>query len=155
MVMISIGLDEIYAHLRKMGDQAGPLADALADVASAVIAEEWKKSIEAHGLVKTGAMRDSVGVGEGMRTGTTVIREIYPRGKDARGVRNASKAFILHYGTSRIPPTHFVADAEQNAEQPATEALQAAFSEYMETGVLPKAPAASGNAGGVVKKSTR
>jgi hypothetical protein len=39
--------------------------------------------------------------------------DIYPQGKDRKGVRNAEKAFINHYGTKTKPATHFVDIADE------------------------------------------
>ena len=54
------------------------------------------------------------------------VKYIYvsPQGKDHKGVRNAEKAFINHYGTSKIKATHFVDDAETEASEKAVDAMQ-------------------------------
>ena len=40
--------------------------------------------------------------------------DIYPQGKDRKGIRNADKAFILNYGCSSIPGSRWVQEANEN-----------------------------------------
>lgn len=53
--------------------------------------------------------------------------DIYPQGKDRHGVRNAEKAFILHYGTKRIAATHWVDDADRLCDTTVIAAMRAVF----------------------------
>ena len=46
------------------------------------------------------------------------------RGKDEKGVRNAEKAFIAHYGKSGQLGTHFIDEAEANAKAKVAVAMQ-------------------------------
>ena len=58
--------------------------------------------------------------------------EVYPQGVDRKGIRNAEKAFVNHYGASSRKATHFVDDAESEAEAPAVEAMANAWDTYFE-----------------------
>ena len=68
-------------------------------------------------------MAKSVGVKLTKKNGMRCA-EIYPLGKDSHGVRNAEKAFILHYGRSNMKGDHFVDNAERIAEQNAVPVMQ-------------------------------
>lgn len=58
--------------------------------------------------------------------------DIYPQGKDRKGVRNAEKAFILHYGTSKIAATHWVTDADRICDTTVVPAMQREFDKILE-----------------------
>ena len=58
------------------------------------------------------------------KSGDAYTSSIYPHGRDRRKQSNAEKAFVLHYGTSRIHGDHFVDDAEQRAGDAAEQAMQ-------------------------------
>lgn len=53
--------------------------------------------------------------------------DIYPQGKDRNGMRNAEKAFLIHYGTSQIPASHWVDDADRLCDGTVVEAMQQVF----------------------------
>ena len=68
-----------------------------------------------------------------MNTETEKKVAIYPQGRDHKGVRNAEKAFVNHYGASHRKATHFVDDAEKQSEEPAVEAMAAAWYQKLES----------------------
>jgi len=64
--------------------------------------------------------------------GTEVLkREIYPLGEDAKGVRNAEKAFILHYGWKSRQGDHFIEEIMDESVEPAVSAMEAVMDKYM------------------------
>ncbi len=126
------GLDDIAGELSRMGEDADKVADKMLRAGAGEMAKRWRKSIDEAGLVKTGAMKNSVAPAKGaMGNAGMKYIEIYPRGTDkggghkGKGVRNAAKAFFNHYGTSRIPATRFVDQAEESGEEMAVRAMQA------------------------------
>ena len=74
--------------------------------------------------------------------------DIYPQGKDRKGVRNAEKAFLLHYGTSKIKPTRWVDEAESRGEAYALPAMERVWNQYLETGAVPDVPLTKNNSRG-------
>ena len=99
------GIDSLAADLQRLGqlDNEELVSDMLGAGAE-VVAEEW-----IHGILEatkpdgrsTGDMASSVAPTKGIKKiGDISAKEIYPQGKDRKGVRNAEKAFILHYGKS-------------------------------------------------------
>ncbi|MEG0766085.1 MAG: hypothetical protein RR482_00070 [Clostridia bacterium] len=101
----SVNVDEMADELKRLGQITSPMAMEMIDAGAKIIKDAWKRIIDERGHVKTGAMRDSVEADPPKNNGSSVSSEIYPRGKDKKGVRNAEKAFLLHYGWEAGKPT--------------------------------------------------
>ena len=138
------GMDALLADMQRMGQQTGPLAEAMTMAAAEIIKGCWQRSAEEHGLRDTGAMIESIGYPRTPTNfGDALGIDVFPQGKDSRGVRNVEKAFLQHYGTGRVPATYFVDDADAYSEEAVPEALQAMLDEYNETGRIPSAASAA------------
>lgn len=127
------GLDDVFDQLTMAGEGIDETAQQMLEAGAGICVEAWKRSIGSHGHVKTGDMQRSVGVKYKKKNGA-LSAEIYPLGKDRKGVRNAEKAFVLHYGRSNITGSRFVDDAEAEAEQPAADAMQEVWNKRKEGG---------------------
>lgn len=114
------GLDSIMLELSRKGEKASGIIDEMLKAGADTVVDAWKQAITEAGLIKTGAMLNAVAAGEIHKGMTGGYVEVYPRGVDGHGVRNADKAFILHYGTSRIRATGFVDRADKLGEEAAT-----------------------------------
>lgn len=127
------GLDEIIADIKRLGVEAEQIADDILMVAAAEVSGAWEQATKEAGHVDTGDMIKSIGCARKPRTinGIKTI-EVYPRGKDSKGVRNAEKAFVLHYGTSSIKGSRFVDRAEQLAEPAVQQAAERLWNKYLE-----------------------
>ena len=101
------GLDELYAEMSRAGERAGEIAQQMIRARANEVLNAWKIAIGMHGHVKTGDMMKSVDFKTKRQNGMRVA-EIYPMGEDRHGVRNAEKAFILHYGRSNLRGSHIV-----------------------------------------------
>ena len=55
------GLDDMIREMQRMGQDTGEVADVLVTAAVQEISAAWKESAEAHGLIDTGAMLESIG----------------------------------------------------------------------------------------------
>lgn len=77
-----------------------------------VLVKAQKEEIQRMGLVDTGDMLNSVKATAPKEKDGVMCVEVYPAGKDRKGVDNAKKGFVLNYGTSKIRarPWHDVAD---------------------------------------------
>ena len=110
------GLDDLISEMTRMGQDVGPVAEEMVDAAVDVIRDAWKESARKHGHEDTGAMIESIGLGPGpKRAGDIIYRDVYPQGKDAKGVRNAEKAFILNYGKHNMPASYWVDEADEKS----------------------------------------
>ena len=122
------GMDALVRQMQRMGQQCGPVAEEMVNAGVQVIQNEWKLSAATHGHIRTGAMINSTKPGpiQGLG-GKAVFRDVYPHGKDGKGVRNAEKAFILQYGRSygrtNKPGDYWVEEAEKNAEPAVMETI--------------------------------
>lgn len=124
------GLDGLFYELSALERSAPDIVDACVEAGAEEVVTAWKEAIERNGHVRTGEMLRSVGIKPAKKSQDRTAVDIYPLGKDSRGVRNAEKAYINHYGTSKKRGSHFVDEAERNAEEPATQAMIEAFDRY-------------------------
>ena len=135
------GLQAVLNDLRKLGEAAEPVAQVMTAAAAEEITAAWKQTAEEYGFRDTGAMIDSVGYPDGVQNmGGLFVADIYPQGKDARGTRNAEKAFILHYGSSRIKPSYWTDEADKRAGEPVQQRLEGIWGDFLETGQVPAVP---------------
>lgn len=125
------GLDDLVRQMQRMGQDSGPVADEMLDAAAAIIRDQWRETAKEHGHVDTGAMIDSVDFPV-KGNARALYRDIYPQGTDAKGVRNAEKAFILHYGKHNMPGDYWVDDAEMKAGPEAIKACQAIWDRFLQ-----------------------
>lgn len=126
------GLDDLVADMMRHKEQTGPVAEEMVNAAVEEIAAAWKTNAEAHGLRDTGAMIESIGYPDPVQNiGGALARDVYPVGKDSKGVRNAEKAFILNYGSSTIPATHWIDDADEASGPVVQERLEAIWERHL------------------------
>jgi len=133
------GLDELLTDMRKRQQLTGDVAKAVLQAGAEGVKKAWKLAAEEHGLRDTGDMIESIGFAhEPKGAGDVLFIDIYPQGKDHKGVRNAQKAFVLHYGTSKMPATYWVDDADAYSADFAVPAMQAVWDEFGRTGQVPQ-----------------
>ena len=111
------GIDSIAEEMAWMGEAAGETADEMLLAGAEEVKRAWQETAERHGYRETGDMIESIRADKAPKSDANDVRRIsvYPRGEDRKGVRNAEKAFLLHYGTSRIRGSHWIEEAEQKA----------------------------------------
>jgi hypothetical protein len=127
-------MDELIQDMDRLGQTTGEFAERVLFAGAEEIKKAWRKAARLHGLIDTGEMFDSIGyANKPYRARDILSIDIYPQGysvstTNAAGekvkrkikVRNAEKAFVLHYGTSRFPATHWV-DTADDLSGPAVE----------------------------------
>jgi hypothetical protein len=132
------GLDDTIRQMRRMGEQSGDVAKAMILAGAEGVKKAWRQAAEEHELRDTGDMIDSIGFPrEPKQVGDVLTIDIYPQGTDRHGVRNAEKAFILHYGKHGYAPTYWVDDADAASAPKVQARLEAMWADYLETGVVP------------------
>ncbi len=111
------GIDSIAEEMAWMGEAAGEAADEMLLAGAEEVKRAWQETAERHGYRETGDMIESIRADKAPKSDANDVRRIsvYPRGEDRKGVRNAEKAFLLHYGTSKIHGSHWVDEADQDA----------------------------------------
>lgn len=144
----SSGLDDLIREMERANMANGELAEAMVNAAVVEIRDCWRKSAQQHGLIDTGDMLDSIGFPEPVKKiGEILYRDVYPQGKDRKGVRNAEKAFILHYGKKNFQPTYWVDDANDMASVRVADKLNAMWKDYQQNGTIQQSTEASASEG--------
>lgn len=132
------GFDQLVKEMEERGEKTGQVADAMLLSAAEVSRQAWQESAERRRHRDTGQLIASIGYPRKIKEiGGAKSVDIYPQGKDHKGVRNAEKAFILHYGTSRRPGSHWVDDANTIAGPKIATTMRGIWEEYIRTGKVP------------------
>lgn len=147
---------DVAAALAKQGEQMRKVAEMMLIAGAEELKREWVEVIDAHDFIDSGDMKSSVGYdAEKSLAGGKMEIDVYPFGKDYKGARNAQKAAMLHYGTSKIPMSRFVDEIESKADISAPRAMQAVLDEYNRTGNIPEIQRTSFNKRGTSGKRKR
>ena len=152
------GLQPIIDEMSKLGLEVGDVADSMLMAGADEVADAWRRAARTHGLIDTGDMFDSIGYPNTAKTiGGYRSIDIYPQGRDRKGVRNAEKAFILHYGTSKLEATHWVDTADDYCAETVVPAMTKVWDEFIQTGNVRGADAARfrGANAGKTERSTK
>jgi len=125
------GLDKLSDDLYNLAKSVdGELVQDMLDAGAEVAVDEWKKAITDAGHIETGSMHDSVAA-KLPKNKNLLAREIYPQGKDKNGVRNAHKAYILNYGTSKIAGDDFISKIYEDMDSKVYEAEMKVYDEEL------------------------
>lgn len=126
------GIDKLINDVIRLGDAGQEVGDEMLIAGAEEVKQAWKESARKHDLKDTGDMIDSIGFSRKPKNvGDIRTIDIYPQGKDRKGIRNAEKAFILHYGSSSIRPRHWVDDADEAAGPRVQEAMEKVFYDFL------------------------
>ena len=124
------GTQEVMDELFKESERLEQKARGMLEEAGKVVVEAWKQAITEAGHAPpgksgraTGDLLNSIRADGVRKSGDAYTSTVYPHGKDRKKQRMAEIAFVLHYGTSKMPGDHFVDSAEEKAEA----AVQAAM----------------------------
>ena len=143
------GINETVESLKQMGFYTEEMAERMVEIGATVTADAWKEVIQERRHIVNGDMLQSVEPTSVTRYGNgNPYADVYPQGVDRNGVRNAEKAFMLHYGwkagvASRdhkkskgakgaYKGDHFVDEAERRADQRIEDAMDTFGDQYME-----------------------
>lgn len=95
------GIDSIADEMAWLGEAAGETADEMLLAGAEEVKRAWQETAERHGYRDSGDMIESIGYAKAPKAlDSGKMIDIYPKGTDRKGVRNAEKAYLLHYGTS-------------------------------------------------------
>lgn len=128
---IGVDLDLIRRQLKGHEEKLDEITDKmlLAGADAAVAAQ--KASAQRHGHINTGDMLKSIKPTKIKKKDGEKSIEIYPHGKDRKGVSNAQKAFVLNYGRSNRAGSRWVEEATEQCSEPAQEAMAAVMEEAL------------------------
>ena len=95
------GLDNLFAEMAYYDRMSGPTADKMLLAGADQVKQCWREEAERRRFRDVGALINSIGYPKAVKKASDITSiDIYPQGKDKKGVRNAEKAFILHWGTT-------------------------------------------------------
>lgn len=130
-----VGLEGLRDDLQKDAARAERLAPKLLKVGAEVIAKAQRE--EADAMIKsgkirmfgndsrsTGAFKASIKPTPVRGSGAGAYVDVYPQGKDRKGVRNVEKGFIAEYGTKRQPAYPWMSKANEKSMPEAVEKMQ-------------------------------
>ena len=127
------GLDETIEDMKRLGQMTGRTVDAMLMAGAEEVRKAWRQSAEEHRHRDTGDMIASIGFSRKPKEiGSIRSIDIYPQGKDKRNIRNAEKAFILHYGTTKIRGSRWVDDADKISEQTVVPAMIRVWEQFLQ-----------------------
>lgn len=121
------GLEEMERLLQTHAQEAEEAAPRMVQAGGEVLAKAQREEIERMGLVDTGALRDSITVSKVKRKDDEVYVEVYPAGKDAKGVLNSTKGYFAEYGKKSKPARPYATVANQKSEKEVSEAMRKAW----------------------------
>ena len=128
------GFDELIDELKAAGQMANEeLVGEMLRAGAEEVKKAWKEVATERDFHDSGDMIESIGFARKPKDiADARIIEVYPQGTDKKtGVRNAEKAFLLHYGWSSFSPTHWVDEADERATEPAIKAMERVFNAHM------------------------
>lgn len=131
-----VGLEGLTDDLKKDADRAERLAPKLLKIGAEVIAKAQRQEADAmisSGKIRmfgndsrsTGAFKASIKPTPIRGSGAGAYVDVYPQGKDHKGVRNAEKGFIAEYGTKKQPAYPWMSTANEKAMPEAIKKMQA------------------------------
>ena len=128
------GIDEMAEKLARIGQLTGDVAEEMLTAGAQEVSEGIKTAIKKYDLVDTGAMLKAVRADKRPKkeSSGTMYVDIYPRGKDRKGVRNAEKAFVAHYGKKGQNATHFMNYAEEISAEKTIAVMQSIMNDFIE-----------------------
>lgn len=137
------GIEQTIKSLEQMGEHIGPVADAMLTVAGKLVAEGWQYSVIKHGHYRNHTLYKSIKPSKPKLVKGVKQVTVFPRGTDKidrkTPVRNAEKGFVLNYGRRNLPASHWAEEATETTEEPAVEAMENVFDDWIWTGKLPDA----------------
>ena len=121
------GLEDFEKRLLNMEDKATAAVPAMLKAGAEVLVNAEKDEMKALNLVDTGDMMKSVKPTKIRKKGSESYIEVYPQGKDRKGVSNTTKAFVAQYGKSNSPARPWLTAARQKSEGSINEAMGEAW----------------------------
>lgn len=128
------GLDDLMLSLQDVADIPDDVAKEMLEAEAAVVEEAQIAYGVSMGVYDTGDTLRSIHRGK-MKRGKDGERLLYvtPQGRNDRGERNATVAFVNEYGKRGQPARPFIATANEAAADPATEAAAEVYDQWLKS----------------------
>lgn len=136
--LLTSGIDKVEEELYKLEGNIEPLAKAMVMQGAELMKQQRITTAIAYGHVRNHDMIDNIGYAKNPRSVGGVIRnDVFSRGVDEKGVRNAEKEFLLHYGWSNYDGDHWVDEADKLGSEIVYDKLSAMMDQFVKTGNVP------------------
>lgn len=132
MARVSVnGFELVEDQLSRMGR---PMIRRIVEAGAHAAETRMAENTKARRHVRTGDMLESIGENEYRETLGGGSVDVYPQGDDRKGVRNATKAYVINYGrgrkitkrkTANRTGDKFITGDEAKTEQAVVGAMQA------------------------------
>lgn len=127
-----VGANEFLRELQKLGNDMRATERAMLQAGGEQMAQAWRNEIETRRHIKTHAMLKNVKYKIKTKSGH-LRAEITSEGTDEHGMSNSAKAYMLHYGTSKIRGDHWIDAAEAAGYALANPAMAAVLAEKLKS----------------------
>jgi HK97 gp10 family phage protein len=129
------GIDDIIDEVTRLGDAGREVGDKMLMAAAEEVKDAWRASARKHNLKDTGDMIESIDYAKKPKdVGGVREIDIYPQGKDRKGVRNAEKAFIHEYGSSSTKAKKWVTKADEASGPKVQAAMEREYDKFLNGG---------------------
>lgn len=127
------GLGDIARQILEQSDKTERAAKKMLEAGAEVVKNEQVAEIKKTFASdrSTGALANSIKASKVKKKGSEYYIEVAPTGKDKKGVRNATKGFVLEYGRSNMPARPWMTRANEKSQGKVDEAMRGAFDEVM------------------------
>ena len=129
-----VGFDDVEKALIARGEAVTPAVDAMLQAGAEVLVEAQKAESKAMGVYDTGDFHNSIKATPIKENADGRYLDVYPQGKDRKGVRNATKGFVAEYGKKNVPARPWLSSANEKCSSKLHEAMRAKWSEVMGDG---------------------
>lgn len=121
------GLGDIEKMLLNRETRVEAAVPEMVDAGADELIKAEQEEMERLKLVDTGDMKKSVGATKLRKTDSGGYKDVYPQGKDRKGVRNAEKAFVAQYGKSNLPARPWLTTARAKSGDKVSAAMRKAW----------------------------
>lgn len=122
-----VGFEDIEKALLRREAAAAAAVPKMLEAGAEVLVRGQQETIARMGIIDTGDMQASVKAGKIVQTDTGASVDVYPQGKDRKGVLNATKAFVHQYGKSNLPARPWLSVANATYAQGVHDAMREAW----------------------------
>lgn len=119
-----VGFDAVERALLRREKAAVEAVPKMLEAGAEVLVKGQQAVIQRMELVDWGDLVQSVKATKVINTGANSSVEVYPQGKDRKGVRNAEKAFVAEYGKSNMTARPWMATANNQYAKDVHEAMR-------------------------------
>ena len=123
------GLEDFEKRLLNLESKAEAAVPSMLKAGAEVLVKAEQDEMKALDLVDTGDMMKSVKPTKQKKKGSASYIEVYPQGKDRKGVSNATKAFVAQYGKSNNPARPWLTAARAKSEADINDAMRKVWEE--------------------------